>query len=192
MLSDQLRRWSRPLLEVMASGLARVGLSPDAVTLIGLGLNVAVGAVLAMGHLRVGGLLVLVASLADSLDGALARHVNKVSPFGAFFDSTVDRYSETALFAGLLWYFAGAGARQESMLVLVVLAGSLLVSYTRARAEGLGIACTVGLFSRAERMVVLAIGLAIGQPLATLWVLAIFGHFTAVQRILHVRRQIAA
>lgn len=188
MLSDYLRRVSRPLLQRIAAILKAAGLTPNALTVIGLLANVAVAAILASGHLRVGGLLVLAASFVDSLDGALARYINKAGPFGAFLDSTLDRYSEAALFSGLVWYFSGIGARQETILACAALFGGLAVSYTRARAEGLDIACTVGIFSRVERMLVLAIGLALGQPLATLWVLTIFSHYTAIQRILHVRK----
>ncbi len=189
MLTDQLRRLARPLLNAIAKVLSGLGVTANALTVLGLLLNVGVALVLAGGNLRLGGVLVILASLFDGLDGALARYTGQAGPFGAFFDSTVDRYSEAALFTGLVWYFTTVGARQETLLAVVALFGSLAVSYTRARAEGLSIPCTVGILTRAERMVVLAVGLAIGQPLATLWVLAVFTHFTALQRILYVRRQ---
>ena len=188
MVSDYLRRAAQPLLNVLARALARLGLTPNGLTVIGFLLNVAVAAILASGHLRLGGVLVFVVSLFDSLDGALARYTKNVTPFGAFFDSTLDRYSEAALFCGLLWHFVGAGARLASILVAAALFGSLAVSYTRARAEGLGLDCKVGLFTRVERMVVLSLGLALGLPTLTLGVLAIFSHFTALQRICHVRQ----
>jgi len=188
MFSDYLRRLFRPILTPLARALAAIGITPNGLTVIGLTLNVIVGAVLASGHLRIGGLLVLLASACDGLDGALARYTNTDGPFGAFLDSTLDRYSEASLFTGLLWHFSATGNHQAVVLTGVALFGSLAVSYTRARAEGLHIECKVGLLTRMERMFVLAIGLAIGQPLATLWVLAIFSHLTALQRILHVRR----
>ena len=188
MVSDFLRRTSRPLLDVIARGLARLGFTPNLLTLIGLLLNVGVGVLLALGHLRLGGALVLVVSLFDSLDGAVARYTDRVTKFGAFLDSTTDRYEEAALFCGLMWYFATLGLRQEVILCGVALFGSLAVSYTRARAEGLAIKCKVGLFSRIERIITLAVGLVLGLPLATLWVLAVLTHFTALQRIWHVRR----
>ena len=188
MVSDFLRRTSRPVLQSLARGLARLGFSPNLLTLIGLLLNVGVGVLLALGHLRLGGALVLLVSLFDSLDGAVARYTNRVTKFGAFLDSTIDRYEEAALFCGLMWYFATIGLRQEVVLTGVALFGSLAVSYTRARAEGLGIECKVGLFTRVERIVVLALGLILGLPLITLWVLAVLTHFTALQRIWHVRR----
>ena len=188
MVSDYLRRASLPLLNLLSRALARAGFTPNGLTIIGFLLNVAVATVLATGRLRLGGVLVLAVSLFDSLDGALARYTKNVTPFGAFFDSTLDRYSEAALFSGLLWHFVGLGARQESILVAAALFGSLAVSYTRARAEGLGLDCKVGLFTRVERMVVLSLGLVLGLPLLTLWVLAVFSHITALQRIWHVRQ----
>lgn len=188
MVSDYLRRAAQPLLSVLVRAIAHLGLTPNGLTVIGFLLNVAVATVLASGYLRLGGVLVFLVSLLDSLDGALARYTKNVTPFGAFFDSTLDRYSEAALFCGLLWYFVEAGARLESILVAAVLFGSLAVSYTRARAEGLGLECKVGLFTRVERMVVLSFGLVLGLPTFTLWVLAVFSHFTALQRIWHVRQ----
>jgi CDP-diacylglycerol--glycerol-3-phosphate 3-phosphatidyltransferase len=175
-------------LAKVAGVLDALGLTPNALTVIGLVLNLAVAGVLATGHLRIGGALVLVASLFDGLDGALARHTGKVSKFGAFFDSTLDRYAEAALFTGLVWHFSTIGARQETVLAVVALFGSLAVSYTRARAEGLGLTCSVGILTRAERIVLLTVGLAAGLPLLTLWVLAILTHITAIQRIVHVYR----
>ena len=188
MVSDRLRRLFAPLLARVAGVLDALGLSPNALTIIGLLLNVAVAAILATGNLRVGGVLVLVASLFDGLDGALARHTGKVTKFGAFFDSTLDRYAEAALFTGLVWHFTTIGARQEAVLAVVALFGSLAVSYTRARAEGLGLSCSVGILTRAERIVVLSVGLAAGFPLITLWILAVLTHVTAIQRMVHVYR----
>jgi CDP-diacylglycerol--glycerol-3-phosphate 3-phosphatidyltransferase len=192
MLTDRLRKLFQPLLDWLAPLLARSGISPNQLTLVGLGLNLVVAAVLATGHLRWGGALILLVNLLDALDGALARHNGVAGGFGAFLDSTVDRYSEAALFTALLWHFLTTGARQEAILASVALFGGLAVSYTRARAEGLGLKCTEGVFTRVERVVVLAIGLLAGLPLATLWILAIFSHLTALQRILYVRRQFAA
>lgn len=188
MVSDRLRRLFAPLLARVAGVLDALGLSPNALTIIGLVLNLVVAAILATGNLRVGGVLVLVASLFDGLDGALARHTGKVTKFGAFFDSTLDRYAEAALFTGLVWHFTTIGARQEAVLAVVALFGSLAVSYTRARAEGLGLSCSVGILTRAERIVVLSVGLAAGLPLITLWVLAVLTHITAIQRMVHVYR----
>jgi CDP-diacylglycerol---glycerol-3-phosphate 3-phosphatidyltransferase len=192
MISDYLRRISQPLLRAISGFLARTGITPNALSLLGFALNLAVAVVLATGHLRWGGLLIIVVSLFDGLDGALARYTGKSSVFGAFLDSTLDRYSEAGLFVALVWHFLSLGSRAEVMLACVALFGSEAVSYTRARAEGLGLDCKVGWFTRAERMIVLALGLALGLPLITLWVLAIFTNITSVQRILYVRRRAMA
>jgi len=145
--------------------------------------------VLGLGYLRVGGLLILVASAVDSLDGSLARYTNRTTAFGAFLESTLDRYSEAALYAALVWHFAHAGDAVAAVVATAALFGSQAVSYTRARAEGLDIDCKVGVFTRVERLLALAVGLALGFPEAAMWVVAVFSHFTALQRILHVRRQ---
>ncbi len=141
---------------------------------------------LAKGHERVAGLLIIFVGLFDALDGALARMTGKVTPFGAFFDSTLDRFSEIALYLGLLYLYRGATL--ETVLIYLTITGSLMVSYTRARAEGLGVECKVGFFSRLERMAVLVVGLILEQTLLALIVLAIFSNLTALQRIWHVRR----
>lgn len=189
MLSDRLRRLFQPVLRAVSAWLARTGITPNALSLLGFALNLGVAVVLATGHLRWGGVLIILVSLFDGLDGALARYTGKVSTFGAFLDSTLDRYSEAALFIGLIWHFLGLHANAEVLLACVALFGSEAVSYTRARAEGLRIECKVGWFTRAERMIVLALGLALGLPLVTFWVLAVFTNLTALQRIWHVRRQ---
>lgn len=189
MFSDYLRRVSQPLLLTVVRFLSGLGLTPNVLTVLAFVFNVAVAAVIASGHLRWGGVLILLASLFDSFDGAMARYANRVTPFGAFLDSTLDRYSEAALFTGIIWHFTTVGSRPEVILAAAALFGGQAVSYTRARAEGLNIPCTVGLFTRVERMLVLAVGLALGQPLLTLWVMAILSHFTALQRMWYVRRQ---
>jgi len=142
--------------------------------------------VLALGHQRVAGLLLIPVALFDALDGALARLTDKATPFGAFFDSTLDRIAEIALYLGLLYLYRGLTL--ESVLVYLTITGSLMVSYTRARAEGLGVQCKVGLFTRLERLVVLVVGLLLEQTLLALIVLAIFSNLTVLQRVWHVRQ----
>lgn len=192
MVSDKLREFFTPYLTRLAALLDSMEVSPNALTIIGLLLNIGVAIVLATGHLRLGGLLIIPASAFDGLDGALARHTGKVTRFGAFFDSSLDRYAEGALFTGLVWAFAASGAVTEAGVAMLALVGSLLVSYTRARAEGLGLTCTVGIMTRAERIGVLAIGLMLGLPLLTMAVIALFANITAVQRMVHVYRLTAA
>ncbi len=163
------------------------GLSPNTLTLLGLLLNVLVAAVIAVGHPAAGGVLLLLASGFDMLDGAVARASNAVTRFGGFFDSTLDRYSEIVVFLGLLVYLLEtADARVGSLLVFAAAVGSLMISYARARAEAAGYGASVGVLPRPERVILLAICLLIGRPLWALWVLAILTHVTAAMRIAHV------
>jgi CDP-diacylglycerol--glycerol-3-phosphate 3-phosphatidyltransferase len=182
---ERVRRYIHPLVSV----LARIGLTPNMLTVSGVMLNAGVGVVIALGHLRLGGALLLVTSAFDLLDGALAKATGKTSRFGAFLDSTLDRYSEALVLLGLLWYSVQSNSQVDVYLIYAVIVGSLLVSYTRARAEGLGLQCRVGLFGRPERIAVLSIGLILRVVTLALVLLAIFTHVTAVQRMLHVRRE---
>jgi len=148
--------------------------------------------VIATGHFLLGGVLVLVSGLFDILDGALARLTRKSTKWGAILDSIVDRIAEAAILFGLLvWYIrdTAQGNILEIMLVYAVLVGSFLISYIRARAEGLGWQCQVGLFTRAERVIVLVIGLLINQIFIALCILAAFVFITVVQRLVHLWKQ---
>jgi CDP-diacylglycerol--glycerol-3-phosphate 3-phosphatidyltransferase len=185
-LSDRMRRYGKTILDPTARALAQTGVTPNALTLVGFLLNVGVAAVLAAGYIRLGGLLLIFAAGFDALDGTLARLTDQQSTFGAFFDSTMDRFSEAAIYGGLLFYFLDGGGRTEIVLIYAVIVGSLMVSYARARAEGLGLECKVGLLTRFERMTVLAIGLLLGLLVPALWVIAILANLTAVQRIVYV------
>ncbi len=190
---DTLTDWMRAQASVITYPIARVfqklGLRPNTITLVGLGLNFAVGAVIAGGYLRLGGALVLLASAFDALDGALARVSESKTRFGAFLDSTMDRISEGALLFGLLVWLTAHGPASDVYLVYLTLLGSLMVSYTRARAEGVGYACKVGLLTRVERIVILGVGLMLAWIRPTLWLMAIFTWVTVVQRILYVYRE---
>lgn len=159
-------------------------------SLLGLLLSIPTAILLATGNHLAGGVMVLVTGAADMLDGALARVRKSQSAFGAFFDSTADRYVEVVIFGGLVWHFAAAGLTVEAIVTFAALAGSLLVSYARARAEGLGIECKVGILQRPERLIILGVAAALSTWLLTpaLWVLAVVTHVTAVQRIIHVHR----
>jgi CDP-diacylglycerol--glycerol-3-phosphate 3-phosphatidyltransferase len=153
-------------------------------------LNIVAAYAIATGHFLLGGVLILGAGLFDLIDGALARFTKRTTKFGAVLDSTVDRISEAATLCGLLiWYVAREGATLEIVLILAVLIGSFLVSYIRARAEGLGWQCQVGLFTRAERVIVLAVGLLINQIFVALCILAVFVFVTVVQRLVYLWKQ---
>lgn len=187
MLSKYGRGWIAAPLNYIAQWLERTGITPNALTLIGFALTLVVAAVLAMGQLLVGGLLLIAAALFDTLDGALARRAGLTTVFGAFFDSTMDRYSEAVTLIALIYYYsAQPDGRIAVLLLAATLVGSLMVSYTRARAEGLGIECKEGFFQRTERIVVLIIGLVTGWMLPVLAILAVLTNVTAVQRIVSV------
>ena len=143
----------------------------------------------ASGQLFLGGWLLIAAALFDTLDGAVARISGKTTRFGAFLDSVMDRYSEAVTLLAIAAYYLTQPAPQlPVMLVFFAMAGSLMVSYARARAEGLGIDCKEGFFQRTERIVVLIVGLIFGWLLPVLWILAIGTNLTAIQRIVDVYR----
>jgi CDP-diacylglycerol--glycerol-3-phosphate 3-phosphatidyltransferase len=170
--------------------LSKSGITPNILTLMNLLLNIAAAYVIATGHFLSGGLLILGSGLFDLLDGALARFTKKTTKFGAVLDSMVDRISEAATLCGLVvWYLPQEGATLEIVLILSVLIGSFLVSYIRARAEGLGWQCQVGLFTRAERVIVLAIGLLANQVFIALCILAVFVSITVAQRLIYLWQQ---
>ena len=185
---DRLKSQARLGMEPVGLALARTGITPNALTIVGCLLNFGVAAVIASGSLALGGLLILFAGVFDMLDGALARAAGKTSTFGAFLDSTLDRYSEAAIFLGVFIEAALRGDLQVQVLTYAAAIGSLMVSYARARAEGLGLRSSVGLFQRPERILLLGVGLIFGLEVPALWILAILTNVTALQRILHVRR----
>lgn len=148
----------------------------------------------AFGRLRTGAVLVLAAGFADMVDGAVARATGRGSSFGAFMDSVIDRYSEAAYFTGLVYFYAAGGDKMMAVLAVLVLTGSLFVSYTKARAESLIDECKVGIMERPERVVLLALGYLVGGygALVALLLLAALTHFTAIQRILYTRARLAS
>jgi len=189
-LADIRRNLARCITDPIVGILSKSGITPNALTIINLALNIAAAFIIATGNFLLGGILVLVAGLFDILDGALARFIKQTTRFGAILDSVVDRISEAAILCGLLiWYIPQQGTNLEIVLIFIVLIGSFLVSYIRARAEGLGWQCQVGLFTRAERVIVLAIGLLINQIFIILCVLVFFVFFTVVQRLIHLWKQ---
>ena len=189
MLNKPRRTLGQRVNRVPAKLLAKTGIAPNVITTIGLALSIVVAWVLATGHFFLGGFLVLFSGAFDMLDGAVARLTGKTSRFGGVLDSTFDRLSEGALLIGLLAYYADRGAQQEIVLIGAALLGSLMTSYVRARAEGAGLTCDVGVFTRPERVILLAIGLIADQMLVILWILAVLSNLIALQRLLHVRQQ---
>lgn len=175
---------------VVGRVLGRSGITPNMLTIVGLLLTLGVTATLATGHLVWGGILVLLTSAFDMFDGALARATERNSTFGAFFDSTIDRYAEAMIFFGLLLHYQRVPSTHfEVIFLYLAIVGSLMVSYTRARAEALGLECKVGILARPERVILLSLGLIIGWLHVTLAILALFTNITAIQRIYHVWSQ---
>jgi len=194
MTVDNVKSRARRVLDPVARFAADVGVTPSALTLSGLALSGLSGLALARGHFPGAGVLLMLAGLCDMLDGAVARISGRTSDEGAFLDSTVDRYAEAFVLLGALHYylFRSAAAPEGVTAISIFLAfwGSLLVSYTRARAEGVGRSCSVGVAERPERIVLLIVGALFGPAVmrVVLWVLVVLAHLTAVQRIVHVLR----
>lgn len=185
--------WARDAAQVITVPVARIlagmDVHPNTLSLLGSLLSVGVAAVLTTGRLTLAGWLLVIVAPIDAFDGALARVTGQKSRFGAFLDSTLDRVSEAALLAGLATHYLRYGATTEVILAFVALVGSMMVSYTRARAEAAGFSCKIGVLTRLERTAVLAIGLILGWPTVALWVLAVGSSLTALQRVLHVYQQ---
>jgi CDP-diacylglycerol--glycerol-3-phosphate 3-phosphatidyltransferase len=168
----------------LAATARLVNVSPNVITLVGLGVTVVAAALIGLDLLLPAGLVLLLAGSMDILDGAVARVSGRAQRYGAFLDSTADRYGEGAIYLGMLYLFL-VRLHQDPQVFLVVAAmlGSLLVSYVRARAQSLGFTCDGGWFARPERVVVAALGLVVGQLTIALWILAIATNLTAIQRI---------
>ena len=188
MLSEWARNWTREIRAAIARVLGRWGVAPNVLTAVGYLLHLPAVYVIAQGHLRLGGALFAVASLFDSLDGAVAREMDQGSVFGAFLDSVTDRFSEATVYFGLFLWYLRSGGDLELALIYIALVGSLMVSYTRARAEGLGVPCQEGLFTRFERVLLLVVALIMQQVRLALWAMAILTMVTALQRVYHVYR----
>jgi CDP-diacylglycerol--glycerol-3-phosphate 3-phosphatidyltransferase len=190
----QIKDRSRVLAEAPARFLGQLGFSPNALTIVGSVLTASVGLLVAEGWFLAAGVCLWLFSLTDTLDGALARATNRVTEFGAFLDSVCDRFAEAAVFFGLVWWYQSGGNTLGVTLAYLALVGSLMVSYTRARAEGVGLkASDVGWFQRPERIVVLGLGL-LAAPFAPVALLVVLGGLavlttvTVLQRVLHVAR----
>ncbi len=187
-LSQVRQAISHYLTDPLVQLLARTPVTPTTLTCLGFVVTVGAAVLIATGYLLIAGLVVLVAGLFDMLDGALARRTNRATRFGAVLDSTLDRLSEGALLLGIIFLFAGEGSTIGILLAGGVLITSMLVSYIRARAESLGIECTVGLFTRPERVIVLVLGLMLNQIEIALAIITTLSLFTIGQRLTLVWR----
>ncbi|MBI4673464.1 MAG: CDP-alcohol phosphatidyltransferase family protein [Chloroflexi bacterium] len=196
MLTEFARKSARDLLNAAAGFFHRIGLTPNILTVIGFLLVLLIALVIALGYEALGAVLLIFGAAFDATDGALARLTNRVTKFGGFFDSTLDRYADGVLMLALVWRGIEYNNRWLIVLAVVALIGAFLVSYTRARAEGLGLQLKEGWFTRLERMIVLILGLLstlvlgqLGLVLAVA-ILAVLSNITAVQRILLTRQKL--
>jgi CDP-diacylglycerol--glycerol-3-phosphate 3-phosphatidyltransferase len=185
-LTDWARARALVVLDPVGRLLGRLGVRPNAVTVVGFLLQAGIGTLFLLGRVRLGGALLFIVAPLDALDGAVARATGSESPFGAFLDSTLDRLSDAALILGLAGYHIQQSALLETWLFLVALVAALMVSYTRARAECLGAGCKVGLLTRLERVLLIALLSVLGLTTVLAWALAIFSVVTFLQRVVHV------
>ena len=181
---EQVARVSEPV----ARGLLGVRVRPNQLSLLGLVGSALAAVAFAGDYRRLGGVLLTLAGALDILDGALARVSGQASPFGAFLDSVLDRYSDLLVLGGLLVLFARLGRTADVLATVLALMGTVMVSYTRARAESVGVECRVGLMERGERLLVLIAGALLGVLVPAIWVVAVGANATAIHRIVHTWR----
>src|SRR5438105_1615796 len=189
MLSERLRALTANFMRTVGATLGRTGLSPSFFTVLGFVAVVAVSAVIALGYLQLAGVALVASLLLDALDGAVARATGQVSAFGGFLDSTLDRWAEVALFFGMAVALSRSGSPFDLVFVYWAICGSLLVSYTRARAESIGVPCKEGVFTRFERMAVIVVGLLTTWLALASAIIALLATLTALQRLWYVWRQ---
>ncbi|MEE9216883.1 MAG: CDP-alcohol phosphatidyltransferase family protein [Anaerolineales bacterium] len=187
--SDLARARLKGILDAVARFLDSLGVTPNMLSLLGFAGQVLGAILIGLGALSAAGFVLLFLSPLDALDGSLARLRGEASEFGAFFDSVLDRYSELLLFAGFLVYFLGRIDQKMALWTFAAAAGSILVSYTRARGEALGFEVRRGLLTRFERYIIIISTLILAYPKHGIIVVAVLANFTAIQRFIHVRRQ---
>lgn len=172
------------LLLAIVNGLALTKIHPNFLTFIGLVINIGAAWLLARGQFWQAGLVIIGAGLFDMVDGRVARQTGQVTRFGGFFDSVLDRYSDLALLIGLLVYYANINRNFYVVLTAIVMMASVMISYTRSRAENTIPQCKVGFLERPERIVLLIIGSLFDRMAPVLWIIAIFGNLTVVHRMI--------
>jgi phosphatidylglycerophosphate synthase len=202
MISEAIGTGGKRIIGAIVRWLARSRINPNALTFIGLLINICCGILYGYGFFVRAGLLMILANLFDMLDGQVARLRGRVTRFGAFFDSVIDRYSDVVVYVGIMVFYARDTQKHSTLYVALTglaLVGSVMVSYSRARAESLDIACKVGFLERPERVVLLIIGsvtefgpdhLLLHKMPQVLWVLAVLSHWTVVHRIYHTWREL--
>lgn len=190
-LPQNVKNWYLNLIKPVVDFFIRLELNPNFFTTIGFILSIISAYFFAIGNLRLGGFVILLAGTFDIVDGQVARATNRVTKFGALYDSTLDRYSEVIMFFGLAYFFVSQSMLKTSVAVSIALGGSIMVSYVRARAEALGFECKVGMMQRPERVVYIGLGALIHQYalVLALTIVAVLANFTALQRLYHIWQQ---
>jgi CDP-diacylglycerol--glycerol-3-phosphate 3-phosphatidyltransferase len=171
------------IIKAIVRGLALLGFSPNFLTFLGLVINIWAAFLFAAGSFRWGGVVVIAAGLFDMVDGRVARETNQVTRFGGFFDSVLDRYSDLGVLVGLLVYYASINRNFYVVLTAIAMTGTVLVSYTRARAENIIPKCKVGFLERPERVVLIIIGALVNRMAHVLWILAVLSNITVISRM---------
>ncbi len=173
------------IIDRIVKALALSRIHPNVLTFIGLVINIVAAFLFAAGRFRWAGVVVVVAGLFDMVDGRVARETNRVTRFGGFFDSVIDRYSDLSLYMGLLVYYASINRFFYIVLTAIVMTGSVMVSYSRARAECTIPKCKVGFLERPERIVLVVIGALFGRMAPVLWVIAVLSNLTVIHRMIY-------
>ena len=172
------------IIRLIVNGLAISKIHPNVLTFIGLVINIIAAVLMAYGKFFASGLVIIAAGIFDMVDGRVARQTNQVTPFGGFFDSVIDRYSDLALLMGLLVYYASINRNFYVVLTALVMTASVMISYTRSRAENAIPSCKVGFLERPERIVLFIIGALFDRMAQILWVIAVLGNITVVHRMM--------
>ena len=187
--TDYMRGWFKGIVDPLGAFFNRIGVTPNMMTMLGLLGNIVGAWFLAQGNMFLGGVFVLVCTPFDALDGTMARLRGEANEFGAFVDSVTDRYSELFILGGLLYYFTTHNDHLSTIAVYMAAAGSVLVSYVKARADSLKFDANVGILTRMERYLVIAPLLLFNLPVVAAWIVAVLANVTALQRIWRVRQQ---
>lgn len=172
------------IIRLIVRALALSKINPNVLTFMGLLINMVAGGFLAFGHFRTAGFVIIFAGLFDMVDGRVARETNQVTRFGGFFDSVLDRYSDLALLVGLLVYYGTINRPSYVVLTAIVMTASVMISYTRTRAENIIPTCKVGFMERPERIVLFILGALFDRMAPVLWVIAVLGNLTVIHRMI--------
>ena len=189
MVSEKIGDTLGRVLDSIVRGFAASGVNPNFLTFIGFGINLMAAYLFAYGYFRWAGLTIILAGVFDMTDGRVARLEGRVTPFGGFYDSVMDRYSDLCLLIGLLIYYGRINRFQYVSLVAVAMIGSVMVSYSRARAENVIPSCKVGFLERPERVVLIIIGALFDRMAPVLWLIAVLSNVTVIHRIIHTRQE---